>query len=63
MGLLKWLADKFSCTSDCTFNNEFLDDLEFEIIIDLLKKQYEVEEVDLHKVHNIIKKRPSKIIT
>lgn len=63
MGLLKWLVDKFSCTSDCTFNNEFLDDLEFEIIMNLLKKQYEVEDVDLHKVHNIVKKRPSKLIT
>ena len=62
MGLLKWLVEKFKCKSNCRFNSgDFLEDIEFQVIIDILKREYDMNTIDLQRVHNIIK-RPSKIV-
>lgn len=55
MGLFKWFAKKFKCTSECAYNvADFADEL---VDCDLSKYQLKVK--DLIAIENIVSKRPS----
>ena len=55
MGLAKFLAKLFKCSSNCNFNFEDLaDDL-----LDIDLRQYQLTEEDLRRIEKIQRKRPS----
>ena len=53
MGFLKELIKKFSCNSNCKFNNDIFDS---EILNDTLN-QYTLKNKDIIKIGSILKKR------
>ena len=53
MGLIKYVCSKFSCTSNCSFNNELFD-------VDLQKislENFKLKHKDLMTIHKILNKR------
>ena len=55
MGLAKFLAKLFKCSSKCNFNfDELADDL-----LDIDLRQYQLKKEDLRRIEKIQRKRPS----
>lgn len=57
MGLLKFLLEKFTCGSECAFNIENIPDDVFNLDLGM----YQLKPKDIKVIHNIMKKRPSKV--
>jgi len=55
MGLAKFLAKLFRCSSNCNFNFEDL----AEDLLDIDLRQYQLTEDDLKRIEKIQRKRPS----
>lgn len=57
MGFCKYLAEKFKCGSECTFNIEDIPEDLFNLDLGM----YQLKPKDIKVIHNIMKKRPSKM--
>tara|TARA_R100000734_G_C3293331_1_gene84837 strand:- start:449 stop:703 length:255 start_codon:yes stop_codon:yes gene_type:complete len=56
MGLLKFLAKLFKCTSSCAFNDQIIDyDFNHHRLVD-----YELKYKDIEKIHRILSKRQKR---
>ncbi len=56
MGFLKWLLKHFSCKSNCSFNNEFFE----EIHLNRKLSQYSLKNKDIQTIMKILNKRNLK---